>query len=460
MKRILNASLAFLVGTIFASCLWTQVGFSQGTMWAKYSGNPLDLGTANIAVPCVLYDGSMFKMWYQAEGSDGVSRIYYATSPDGLFWTQYGIVLDTGEAGSWDSRGASSPSVLYDGTSFRIWYVGVGESATIYGMVGYATSSDGIHWSKYAGNPILIPGGNGGWDDYNIGRTTVLFNGTHYLMWYGAQPGRDTPERTGIATSVDGISWAKYSHNPVLVAGPPAEWDDRHAEAESALWNGSHYIMWYNGQDWATSTTKIGLATSSDGFSWTKYAQNPILEPGPPGSWDARAIAYPSVIQRGNRLWMFYVGQEDKPPYGTRLGLALSYLPSIPAEVDINPETLNLKSQGKWITAHIELPEGYNVADINVSTIRLNDTIPVDPSVPTAVGDYDEDTIPDLMVKSDRAAVVEYILDNVPIEGRFVTVTLAITGKLCDGTPFQGSDTIRIISPTPRYGRFLQMLEN
>jgi hypothetical protein len=118
------------------------------------------------------------------------------------------------------------------------------------------------------------------------------------------------------------------------------------------------------------------------------------------------------------------------------------------AMIHLDPSTLNLESKGKWITAYVELPEGYNVADINVSTIMLNDTVPAELR-PTAIGDYDGDGVPDLMVKFDRAAVVQYILDHLPAEGRFLTVTLTITGKLNDGTPFQGSDTIKTILNIP-----------
>lgn len=125
------------------------------------------------------------------------------------------------------------------------------------------------------------------------------------------------------------------------------------------------------------------------------------------------------------------------------------------ATVDINPNTLNLKSMGKWITAYIEFPEGYNVADINVSSILLNGTIPVCPCAPTAIGDYDSDGIPDLMVKFFRLRVVFFILCHIKItellEEEGTTVTLTITGKLNDGTPFQGSDTIKIILPIPRH---------
>ncbi|MEM3773463.1 MAG: NosD domain-containing protein [Candidatus Bathyarchaeia archaeon] len=136
--------------------------------------------------------------------------------------------------------------------------------------------------------------------------------------------------------------------------------------------------------------------------------------------------------------------------------------PAITAKVNIEPKTLNLRSRGRWITGYIELPEGYNVADINVSSIMLNNTIPAQPK-PKAVGDYDNDSIPDLMVKFDKAEVISYILTNVNmtelIEERFMTITLTITGYLNDGTPFQGSTKIKIIMPMPRCWKFIKTLE-
>ena len=122
--------------------------------------------------------------------------------------------------------------------------------------------------------------------------------------------------------------------------------------------------------------------------------------------------------------------------------------------IDFDPDTLNLKSKGEWVTAYIEFPEGYDVADINVSSILLNTTVPVDPNAPTAIGDYDGDGVPDLMVKFDRAEVINYITANVNMtelyEKGFMTITLTINGYLNDGTPFQGSTTIKIIAPMPR----------
>ena len=121
------------------------------------------------------------------------------------------------------------------------------------------------------------------------------------------------------------------------------------------------------------------------------------------------------------------------------------------ATIDIDPDTLNVKSHGEWITAYIELPEGYDVNDIDVSTIHLLDTILVDTSAPATVGDYDSDGISDLMVKFVRTDVVDHLGTEDVTEDVTEDETgtdyeeLTITGELTDETLFEGSDTIRVI---------------
>lgn len=109
----------------------------------------------------------------------------------------------------------------------------------------------------------------------------------------------------------------------------------------------------------------------------------------------------------------------------------------VPVTIDINPDTLNLKSNGMWITCYIELPDGYDVVDINISTILLSDNVSAEDH-PTNISDYDNDGIPDLMVKFDREAV-QGILEP----GESVAIT--VTGKLFDWTWFEGIDYIRVI---------------
>lgn len=108
---------------------------------------------------------------------------------------------------------------------------------------------------------------------------------------------------------------------------------------------------------------------------------------------------------------------------------------TIPATVDIKPDTLNIRSKGRWITAYIELPDGYSLKEVEISTIKLNDVIPAQKS-PFRIGDYDCDGIPDLMVKFDRSSVKEFLDD--PEE------TLTVTGKI-RGKTFSGSDSIKVI---------------
>lgn len=109
------------------------------------------------------------------------------------------------------------------------------------------------------------------------------------------------------------------------------------------------------------------------------------------------------------------------------------------AMVDIDPETLNLKSEGTGVTCYIELPAGFDVGQIDVSTLRLNGQVPAEPE-PTEVGDYDSDGRADLMVKFDRAAT------HTTVEVGDV-VHISVGGQLNDGTEFEGCDVVRVIAP-------------
>ena len=109
----------------------------------------------------------------------------------------------------------------------------------------------------------------------------------------------------------------------------------------------------------------------------------------------------------------------------------------IRATIDFDPDTLNLKSKGKFVTVYIELPPGYDVSQIDVSSITLNGTVPA-LDKPTKVGDYDSDGVPDLMVKFDGAAVQDLLTPGSQVE---ITITGEVTG-----IGFEGSDTIRVIN--------------
>lgn len=123
----------------------------------------------------------------------------------------------------------------------------------------------------------------------------------------------------------------------------------------------------------------------------------------------------------------------------------------IPATIDIDPDTLDLKSKGQWITAYIELPAHpelpeFDVTQIDVNTVKLNDEILAenDPQYSFVIDpdsylmDHDGDGLLERMVKFDRATV-QNILE--PEE----RVKIEVTGSLIDDRPFYGLDWIKVI---------------
>ena len=138
----------------------------------------------------------------------------------------------------------------------------------------------------------------------------------------------------------------------------------------------------------------------------------------------------------GTTYWLIlWVADDGSTYYDREMTLLARAPPVITAAVDVKPDTLKLGSKGNWIKAYIELPQGYVVSDIEVSTVKLNGEVEA-LLHPTKIGDYDGDSIPDLMVSFNRAEVIAL--------AGIGEATLTVTGEV-NGIPFEGSDTIRII---------------
>jgi hypothetical protein len=243
---------------------------------------------------------------------------------------------------------------------------------------------------------------------------------------------------------------------------------------------GNHTLVWIDPLDtgridevnYTTGEVHVVLDSTTDIDWWTKAVGTPyptgyrtgvvsLVLPDPWGDAEATGHVAPIHLAAGETLTEYFgiiiFGDVER---GTQIDgtitLSLTYeyeappeYPLLSARIDVDPDALNLKSKGRWITAYVELPEGYNVSDIDVYSIMLNNTFPVSllPNppvpVPTEIGDHDDDGIPDLMVKFNRTELTSYIYHDLGI--KYGDVTLTISGNLTDGTPFEGSDTIRVI---------------
>ncbi len=108
---------------------------------------------------------------------------------------------------------------------------------------------------------------------------------------------------------------------------------------------------------------------------------------------------------------------------------------SIPATVKIMPKTLNLESNGNWISCTIILlDDNYDIGDIDTDTIVLNENEEIGP-----VWSRTNQGANKLLVKLSRYQTQQMLN---AVEG---LVELTVSGELIDGTKFGGSDTIRVL---------------
>ena len=184
-------------------------------------------------------------------------------------------------------------------------------------------------------------------------------------------------------------------------------------------------------------------------FGWDGIDLSNTLDRG--GVWTVNwpvDLPYTAHIQSTKGIQVIFrtdFAHHDHPGVNCAYAVySLSVPRPVQAVIDIHPNTLNRKSQGKWVTAYIELPEGYNVEDIVVDTVAVTgmDGVPVDPplsaqSSPSCIGDYDSDGVPDLMVKFSRNDLIELLTPG----DRVVTVS----GSLNDETALEGNDTLTVI---------------
>ena len=447
--------------------------------WSDYDSNPIFDPDTKAYYPSVLYfpdgfdvDGVSYyyKMWYDQGSTTGIG---YAYSTDGINWEDYGTVYPY-LAGSIEPK---HNFVRYDsetGTYYLYYanyvFASPGSGATI----DYATSSDGLNWATQG--TILEPsdysaqGCSSGytWHEVDVLNVNVLneeivIDGMSYpyAMYYSAsthlyddaghEAGVYHSEAISLAYSNDGLNWTKYPGNPILTGeGVDGRlvYINCQLSGPRVLKSESEWLMIYNNHYACVDGTWIDLpqleyATSDDGITWAKQGNVPNIGlVGETGSWNeernyACSILYGASGFSGHGDAACYkIWRSGKSGHNYSIGYATAFpYTVIMATVDVNPDTINLAANGKWIIAYIGGIEPYSVEDIDVETVKL---VYGESKVSAKWGDVQDDT---LMVKFDRSDVAELLAD---VEGGS-EVELTVTGEV-SGLTFTGSDTVRVIS--------------
>jgi hypothetical protein len=227
-----------------------------GGMWGgdnsdKYSLDNFDGNNSNIVQGSLVVTSSI----------EGVVPTTGFDQWDGSFT----VVTDP----AWDDDAVSAPSVLVvNGTYYMYYHSDQGFGAS--DKIGLAESADGVNWVKVSGNPVL-EGDTGEWDANGVSNPSVIYDSGSYHMWYIASAA------VGYATSTDGVNWTKNGANPVHEP-TPGEWDAGGIQDVNVI-SANGFTMYYTAQGEFSYAPKIGYATntSGNGVTWEELSKTTEL---------------------------------------------------------------------------------------------------------------------------------------------------------------------------------------
>ncbi len=117
-------------------------------------------------------------------------------------------------------------------------------------------------FAKSSQNPVITTNPSS-WESNYVWQPSPLLDGSSLKLWYSAYNG--SRFQIGLATSTDGVTWSKNGSNPVVSR---LSIDNKDAHDPTVIKNGASYEMWYVGSDGGgASNYSIFRATSSDGIS-------------------------------------------------------------------------------------------------------------------------------------------------------------------------------------------------
>lgn len=297
--------------------------------WQKYRGNPVLGGEYGTCFDiCVIQDNGTFRMWVSWRPKKSIAL---SESSDGIRWSAPRIVLAPNPASGWEDD-INRPAVFRRADGYHMWYTGQTWSPTPSregrqdgnSAIGYATSSDGVNWTRRTSQPALSP--QLPWEDVAVMCPDVLWDEKNgqWRMWYsgGAQY---EPNAIGHATSKDGTNWVKDPGNPIFRPDARFDWEKQRVAGMQVIPHGDWFYAFYIGYR-DIDHAQIGLARSRDGLHhWERCPSNPIIRAIGDG-FDADACYKPYAVYSNGKWMLWYNGRNV---HLEQIGLATHDGPSL-----------------------------------------------------------------------------------------------------------------------------------
>lgn len=291
--------------------------YKYGKLVLEKSDAPGAFDSKLVDIPFVFSADGKFYMTYV--GHDGVGyQTGLAESDDLVTWRKDGLIL---------GRDPSSPTVRYNialmgilrsndlsdpGTLKKVngRYLGVWNAYSEPGyeqgsaVLGLAWSDDLKHWQ--VGEPVLRPQDGSAWERGSLCKACLVEDGGTYYIFYNAKSANHGTwvEQIGVATSRDLKTWTRYGGNPIISNGPKGSWDEHYVGNPDVLRRGATWVVYYYGLS-ADRKARDLLALGPDPYHLTKVNEI-MLDAGPPGSVDQTYAHKPSVISYRGDLYHFY----------------------------------------------------------------------------------------------------------------------------------------------------------
>ena len=252
---------------------------SDGKRFEKHGGGPVfefGDGRHSMLTPTLLHnpdgttlrEGGKLRMWFSAtdfQDKSGLHTLHDATSEDGVSWTAPSKAL---------LEGVYAPTVMKIGPRYRMWYTDVGDAAW---TIRHAESDDGRTWNVTK-EPVLVA--DQVWEKERLFYPTVMKIGDAYLLWYGSYwSARKNTTALGFAVSSDGLHWHKHPQNPVLRPDPDRPWESHYVTSQSImrLPDGS-FRIWYASRKQPPFVNKY-FAINTARWAHPPSAQPPSAQP-------------------------------------------------------------------------------------------------------------------------------------------------------------------------------------